>query len=116
MYKRQGQSILDALEHHVLQGRAFSAGEDAEFARFLALIAQTPQLQAYWRDMSLRHTAALAAAITDAARDQSSQITDTVARTIAHVVLDAAHIAQQSSDPTAAVSEIFQLLRTGWPH
>jgi AcrR family transcriptional regulator len=111
-----GQSILDALEHHMLRGRAFGKDEDPEFARFLTLIAQTPQLEAYWRDMSLRHTAALAAAIRRAARDRPGQITDTVARAIAHMVLEATHIAQQSPDPAVALREIFQLLRAGWPY
>ena len=86
-----------------------------------SLIAQTPQLEAYWREMSMRHSAALSSAtlssaIQGAAHDQEWQVTDTVARTIAHVVLDAGHIAQQSPDPAAAVTEIFKLLHAGWPH
>ena len=108
-----GEPVLAALEKHMLQVRAVQAVADPDFAPFFTLVRSTPELDAYWRRMFLRHTDALAQAIAAAAPGETSP---TTALAIARFVLDTADLARRSDDPAAAVRDAFALLRGGWPH
>ena len=111
-----GQGILDALERWVLGTHTLATQKDPEFAAFRELVARTPTLDVYRRQMWLRHTEALAAAIQDAAREQQWRLPNVTARTVARVVLDTPTIVAHEPQPQAAVAEIFGFLGSGWPH
>jgi AcrR family transcriptional regulator len=107
-----GRSVLDALQAHLLQMRAVQGTGDPQFQPFFDLVSATPELDAYWRRMFLRHTKALAEAITRSTPDTSPA----TAAAIARFALDAVDLARGSHDPAAAVQEAFAVLRDGWPH
>lgn len=106
-----GTAILDALEEHMLQMRAVRAATDPEFEPFLTLVRSTPELDAYWRRMLLRHADALAEVIMEASANDTSAATALV---IARTALDSVDIARRADDPGQAVRDSFTLLRTGW--
>ncbi len=107
-----GRSVLDALQAHLLQMRAVQGAADPQFQPFFDLVSSTPELDAYWRRMFLRHTKALAQAITRSTPGTSPA----TAAAIARFALDAVDLARGSDDPAAAVQEAFAVLRNGWAH
>ncbi|WP_225726126.1 MULTISPECIES: TetR/AcrR family transcriptional regulator [unclassified Nocardia] len=108
--RADGQSILDALRDHLLDTRMAST-DDLQASGFLQLIAETPALQEYWRQMMLRHTSAVAAVI---AEEAGLPIGDVKTVALAHFALMSAGIVADSDDPAAAMRDIFALLEHGW--
>jgi AcrR family transcriptional regulator len=104
--------VLDALEQHLAGGRQMRRRHDPEFRAFLALVNGTPSLRDYKRGVLLRREGALAEAIASTTETALSAVQ---ARGLARFVLQAADIAHDQPDPRRALTELFDILRTGYP-
>ncbi|MGW7354058.1 TetR/AcrR family transcriptional regulator [Streptomyces sp. NPDC054784] len=75
------------------------------------MIDETPALRRYEESMRLRHTEALAAAITGAVDPPR---TATACRALARFTIDAHALAREADDPEGAVDEIFRMIDAAW--
>jgi AcrR family transcriptional regulator len=107
-----GVGILDALEQHLAGGRRMRRRHTPEFRAFLALVTSAPSLRDYERGMLLRRESALAEAITSTTDEG---LTATQAQGLARFALQAADVAQDQPDPRRALTELFDILRAGYP-
>jgi AcrR family transcriptional regulator len=105
-----GQSMLDAIEEHLMGGRLMRGQDDQEFHAFLALVDGTPALRDYERRMLMRRESALAAVISATAQQP---VTTAQALGVARFVLQSADIARDQPDPRGALADLFTMLRTG---
>ncbi|MEU6479239.1 helix-turn-helix domain-containing protein [Streptomyces sp. NPDC047017] len=75
------------------------------------MIDESRALREYEESMRLRHADSLATAI---AADPGLTRTTTACRTIARFVIDAYALARETTDPQAAVDEIFRMIEAAW--
>ncbi len=105
-----GQSILDALQQHVLDTWLPIAAHP-QMAEFINLVDATPVLRAYAERMWTRHTDGLSAAIAD----ELGVDHDTLACVaLARFVLEIPALVRGRQDRRAAVEAIFDILTHGW--
>lgn len=106
-----GQSVLDALQDHLVHTRLTFSGNTEEFAAMMKLVNETPALQEYMRRMWLRHETALAAAI---AKAIGAPENDVRVAALAHFAMESPSLVHGREDPRRALEEIFDLLEHGW--
>lgn len=107
----EGQSIPAALCEHALRCRMAAASADPRFTAFFALVNTTPALRDYQQAMWLRHTDALARAISQESRTAED---DPSCTALAHFALEAPRAARGHDDSRKAVIHAFELLERGW--
>ncbi|RST13718.1 TetR family transcriptional regulator [Streptomyces sp. WAC05374] len=105
-----GQSILDALRHHVLDTWP-SIEAHPQAAEFTNLVDSTPALRAYAERMWTRYTDSLSAAIAD---EIGVNHDDLACAALARFVLDIPALARGRQDRRAAIEAIFDILTHGW--
>ncbi|MEU0333588.1 TetR/AcrR family transcriptional regulator [Streptomyces sp. NPDC006193] len=105
-----GQSILDALRHHLLDTWP-SVEAHPQAAEFTNLVNSTPALRAYAERMWTRYTDSLSAAIAD---EIGVDHDDLACAALARFVLDIPALARGRQDRRAAIEAIFDLLTHGW--
>jgi AcrR family transcriptional regulator len=105
-----GQSILDALRHHVLDTWP-SIEAHPQAAAFINLVDSTPVLRAYAERMWTRYTDSLSAAIAD---EIGVSHDDLACAALARFVLDIPALARGRQDRRAAIEAIFDILTHGW--
>ena len=103
------QSILDALLSYYQNSRALTL--DPALKDFLDLVRSTPALRDYARRMWTRHEESLARAIAETTGLRTGSVK---AAALARFSLDALNLASEYDNPSAALSETFALLRSGW--
>lgn len=103
-------SALDALRAYVKK-RAERV-ESTRYKAFMKLIRTTPALSNYWSQMWSRHHHALAAAL---AKEFGRPKSDLWCNAIAHFVLEAAVLSEQSTQPGNMSEVAFDILEQGWP-
>ncbi|MEV6906843.1 helix-turn-helix domain-containing protein [Amycolatopsis sp. NPDC051071] len=108
--RREGQSVVDALREHVLDGW-LKLADHPQMAEYTDLVNSTPALQTYGERMWTRHTAALSAAIAEDAGVAPDNIS---CQALARFVLDIPALTRGRPEPRKAVEEIFDLLTHGW--
>ncbi|MGI3783417.1 MAG: TetR/AcrR family transcriptional regulator [Janthinobacterium lividum] len=104
------QTVLDALEEHLLGGRLLSGHDNSDLSAFLALVDDTPALRDYERRMLLRRESAVAKVIASSTQEALSAAQ---ALGVARFVLQAADIARDRPDPRQAFTELMAMLRSG---
>ncbi|MEI5102683.1 TetR/AcrR family transcriptional regulator [Streptomyces sp. PmtG] len=105
-----GQSILDALRHHVRDTWP-SIEAHPQAAEFTRLVDSTPVLRAYAERMWTRHTDSLSAAIAD---ELGVDHDDLACAALARFVLDIPALTRGRQDRRAAVEAVFDILTRGW--
>lgn len=110
--RSSGQSVVDAVEAHLLTRGLARDHNDPGMRGFVAMIAATPALREYARRMVERHEEALADTIVATTEPQVSRL---AARALARFLLGGLDLARHEPDRHAALAEIVQLLRAGWP-
>lgn len=110
------QPVLDALEQWALHTRVVRAADDPAFQQFKKFVRETEELNAYWRQLWSGHGDALAEALLEASRGRSWQLTPATAHSLAHTVLDTCDLARATDEPAPVITEVFDLIRGGWPH
>lgn len=106
-----GTSVLEALREFMREGRSVAGREGKELRVFLELVSSTPVLREYAHRMWMRHEAALADAIAEAAGKPRGDI---AATSLAHFALESRRFAGEQKDPKRALDETFDLLTRGW--
>lgn len=106
----EGVSIPAALERY-FASMVREVADDTRLEPFHRLVAQTPELHAYWVSMWARHERALACAIAEA---QQAAEPDVRMLAFARFVLQLPSLVAEQADPEDAVHEIFALLDQGW--
>ncbi|MGA4957661.1 TetR/AcrR family transcriptional regulator [Streptomyces lavendulocolor] len=109
-HRPSGQSILDALRHHVLDTWP-SIDAHPRAAEFTNLVDSTPALRAYADRMWTRYTDSLGAAIAD---EIGVNHDDLACAALARFVLDIPALARGRQDRRAAIEAIFDILTHGW--
>jgi AcrR family transcriptional regulator len=110
------QPVLDALEQWALHTRMVRTDADPTVQQFMALVQQTEELDAYWRRLWSAHGEALADSLLAASDGHSWQLTPATARSLAGTVLDTCDLARGADEPASVITEVFDLIRGGWPH
>ncbi|MGW6282322.1 TetR/AcrR family transcriptional regulator [Kribbella sp. NPDC055071] len=105
-----GQGVLAALEAH-LRTEQIAAHDRTELEAFTAMIAATPALVEYARRRLERHEESL----TDAIVESWGESERFRARTLARFVLGGLDLVRDVPERQAALTELFELLREGWP-
>jgi AcrR family transcriptional regulator len=83
----------------------------ARRSEFMKLVLTTPALSDYWQKMWMRHEHALARALAaDAGRPEG----DAWCSAMAHFVLEAAALSEQSAHPARTLEVAFAILEDGW--
>jgi AcrR family transcriptional regulator len=109
----EGVRVLDAIEAFIATRGAF-AGEarSARFRRQLKLVAETPELRAYarrlWMDCEDAVVAEMAAAT-------GRGVDDPALRAVARYALETPNLFGARPDARAALRDVFDRLRAGWP-
>lgn len=112
VHRRKGQSILDALlETGIAQLEAIPSSQKKDYDVFMSLIENTPALSVYSRQMWMRYEKSLAAVIR---KEAKKKLSATEASSLARFVLDSYHRAAGASQPKAALTAMFALMRDGW--
>ncbi|MEU6349304.1 helix-turn-helix domain-containing protein [Streptomyces sp. NPDC047072] len=106
-----GQSILDALQGHLMRTRIAFRDDTTEFTALFKLVDETPSLQEYLHRMWRRHETALATAISEAIGAPAG---DVRAAALARFVMESGNLVQGRENPQQALAEIFDLLAHGW--
>ncbi|MGA5097136.1 TetR/AcrR family transcriptional regulator [Streptomyces lavendulocolor] len=109
-HRPSGQSILDALRHHVLDTWP-SIDAHPRAAEFTDLVDSTPALRAYADRMWTRYTDSLGAAIAD---EIGVNHDDLACAALARFVLDIPALARGRQDRRAAIEAVFDILTHGW--
>jgi AcrR family transcriptional regulator len=107
----EGVSILEALRRYLQQSLERMSTVPERMAVMHELIAATPALAAYAREMWLRHEASLARAI---AAEIGAPPDDVACAALAHFTLESRFLVARTPDPAAALDSIFALLEDGW--
>ncbi|HET9625204.1 MAG TPA: helix-turn-helix domain-containing protein [Kofleriaceae bacterium] len=103
-------SAFDALRAY-LRARVARA-VPARVRPFLELVRTTPALSDHWHKMWLRHAHVLARAL---ARDLGRPASDATCTAMAHLVLEAAALAERSAHPARTLEAALAILEHGWP-
>lgn len=106
----EGVGVVEALREHV-RASWVTLTADPRLTEFHRLIESTPALRDYSERMWTRHTAALAAAI---AEQVGAAPDDLACTTLARFVLEIPALTRGAPDRTAAVDQVFDILRNGW--
>ena len=106
----KGQTVLEALRQHVLNGWVQLAAHP-QMADFTHLVDSTPALRTYAEHMWTRHTTSLAAAIAEETGAASDDLSCTA---LARFVLEIPALTRARTDRRAAVDTIFDILEHGW--
>jgi len=102
-------SVLDALRSY-MRVRAARVVPD-RVDDFMKLVVATPALSAYWRTMWLRHEHALARVL---AKDMRRPESDPWCNAMAHFVLEAIALSEQSDRASQMIDVAFNILEHGW--
>lgn len=102
-------SALDALRAYVKK-RAERV-ESSRYRAFMKLIRTTPALSRYWSQMWMRHHQSLASVL---AKEYGRPDGDAWCNAIAHFVLEAAVLSEQSAQPAKMSDMAFDILEKGW--
>jgi AcrR family transcriptional regulator len=108
--RKKGQTIVNALyEAGIAHIDSIPAHQKKSFSVFMKLIDTTPELNAYAKQMWLRHEKSLAKAIRKEAKIDTLE-----AEAIARFVLDSFHRVLGSSQPKESLHALFKILQKGW--
>jgi AcrR family transcriptional regulator len=102
-------SALDSLRGYVKKRAARVVS--ARYQAFMKLVRTTPALSNYWSQMWMRHHQALARAL---AKDLGRPESDAWCSAMAHFVLEAAVLSEQSTQPAKMSDVAFDILEHGW--
>ena len=111
--RRKNQSILDALLEAGLKHIDTMKSENRKrhYKIFMDMVERTPELSLYAKQMWLRHEKSLAKAIRQEVRGKISVIES---EAIARYVLDSFYRALAETDASAALEELFAIIKKGW--
>lgn len=109
--RKEGSSILDALEELFAKSPIMKDEKRDEARNFKNFILSTPALARHAREMFMRYEGVLAKAIQEETKEKMSS---DEAEAIAHFILDAFRRAKDSSQPQELLKSLFYILRQGW--
>ncbi|SER06616.1 TetR/AcrR family transcriptional regulator [Microlunatus flavus] len=104
-----GQSVLDALETHLVNELTHRGYDDHELEVFVDMVNRTPALREHQRRLLRLREVALTDAIM-----AGSEAGRTSAATLARFVLDAVDLARDYPDHQQVLHQAFEILRAGW--